>query len=972
MRTLTLWRTPSLVLAAGVAITLAYPFVPLHVQEALYLLAGAGACAASARRARRRKALDTVEWRLLAAGLALFVVGDALWYGYSWLGGATPFPSAADPAYLAGYAVLAAGVLVAWRRDGPRPGRDGIDLAIVGLAVTAAVFLVLIAPQFDGGGIGLVEITSSAYPLMDALLLIAFAGRALHGARAGRTRLVVAGLALMLVADVMYAHSLLHGNYMSGLSLDIGWMLSYACLTAAPFVPSLPTGALPARSVSAGGGGVLVRAAMLAAAIALSFASIATVGPSTTDDRVVIALTSAVMVLVFVRLAILLRDQRSIERLLRTDKARLESIEAAQRELAGAGLSVATTTRVSLERTEALAGADGAAVFVLEAPGRLTPWQGHGILSPAIAPTLDRNASLGGIALERDETVLSIDTAADRRVDASAARATGARSLIAVPLHFAGAQVGVLMVGSLRPRAFDHVEVRSVELMASLLSVALSRSAEFAASQALATIVDASPDAVVGTDLEGTIRSWSAGATTMYGYTPAEAIGGHVSMLSGPEDGNEVDGIRARALGGEYVHDVETERVTRDGRRLVVSLSITPVRDTFGRLVGLSCVHRDITARRALEEELHEARKLQAIGRLAGGIAHDFNNILLVIRGYSSLLEEQLHGTPAGADAREIGDAAERAARLVSQLLAFGRRQVLQPTRIDLNEAIRDVTSLLDRVIGEHIDVVVVPDTQEVPVDADRTQIEQLLVNLALNARDAMPAGGTLTLAARCDHASGTATLTVADTGTGIDPDVLPHVFEPFFTTKPQGSGSGLGLASVHGIVNQSGGRIDVDSTAGRGATFTIRLPLAAAAAAPLPAPADAGGAALRSGRGETILLVEDEDAVRGLVARALEEHGYRVLASGLPREALVRAEQGDVDLLVTDLVMPGLKGTTLARQLRVTHPDLPVILISGFSAEAVEGETSEFTLLGKPFTPEVLARLVRTELDGSRSLRAA
>jgi len=428
-----------------------------------------------------------------------------------------------------------------------------------------------------------------------------------------------------------------------------------------------------------------------------------------------------------------------------------------------------------------------------------------------------------------------------------------------------------------------------------------------------------------------------------------------------------------------FVRDFELETRTRDGRRLVLLETSSGVRDEQGRLVALRGFLRDVTEQRQLEDHLRQAQKMEAVGQLAGGVAHDFNNLLTVIFGYSDLV---LAGLPAQdpmrADVEEIRNAGRRAGELTRQLLAFGRRQVLSPRLLDLNRVVGDMEKLLRRLIGEHIELVTRLDDGLGVCRADPGQIEQVIVNLAVNARDAMPDGGRLVIstanavledegARRQLVAPGVyVLLQVSDTGVGMDEGVRERIFEPFFTTKELGQGTGLGLATVYGIVKQSGGHIAVESQRGEGSAFSVYLPRAEGVVEPT-ALAAAGGA---PGGRESILLVEDEEAVRALVARYLRQLGYRVLeASDGPQALAVAAAARSIDLLLTDMVMPRLGGAELAARLRAARPGLPVLFVSGHSDQA-QGLLQSGALgkgvafLQKPYSTDELARRLRELLD--------
>ena len=399
-------------------------------------------------------------------------------------------------------------------------------------------------------------------------------------------------------------------------------------------------------------------------------------------------------------------------------------------------------------------------------------------------------------------------------------------------------------------------------------------------------------------------------------------------------------------------------------------------------------VRTDVGKRASLEEQLRQSQKLEAIGRLAGGIAHDFNNILTAIMGYSSLLQCGLDkGDPKQQEVEEIKKAVRRASSLIQQLLAFSRRQVLQLRVLDLNAVLKNIQQLLQRLIGEDTELIILPTPALGHVKADPGQIEQVLMNLALNARDAMPKGGKVTIETAnvmVDEAFARRhlipqpgpyiMLSVTDTGSGMDEETQAHIFEPFFTTKEQGKGTGLGLATVYGIVKQSGGSIFVYSKPGKGATCKIYLPRVDEAVTVV----ESVSATVEPLKGsETILLVEDEEPVRELVRKVLERNGYRILEARHGDEAIKICAQhkGEISLLVTDVVMPRMSGREVAERLLLSHPKMKVLYLSGYTDDAVvrHGVLQSMTaFLQKPFTPDALAHKVREVLDSKRDFSSA
>jgi PAS domain S-box-containing protein len=418
----------------------------------------------------------------------------------------------------------------------------------------------------------------------------------------------------------------------------------------------------------------------------------------------------------------------------------------------------------------------------------------------------------------------------------------------------------------------------------------------------------------------------------------------------------------------------------RDGSYRCILSHASLMRDEHGKAIRMLGSHVDITEERAAQTKLHQAAKMEAIGQLAAGVAHDFNNLLTVINGYSDLLLGKLSpGDPMRDLLLQIHKAGVRAGSLTRQLLVFSRQQAVEPKVLNLNAVVSDVERMLLRLIGEDIVLTTSLSPSLGTVSADPGQIEQVLVNLAVNARDAMPKGGRLTIETRnvtldesyCRavpdlHPGGYALLAVTDNGTGMDAATKAKAFEPFFTTKPVGKGTGLGLATVHGIAKQSGGHVEVYSEVGQGTTFKVYLPLVFDAAPKAEKPADAGGMPPGS---ETILLAEDDDAVRALALHILRGCGYRVIEAynGADAVQLAQTHKGPIQLLITDVVMPFLGGRELAAQIAAARPDCKVLFLSGYADDALVHHgvlEGDHAFLQKPFSPAVLARKVRRVLE--------
>jgi PAS domain S-box-containing protein len=474
-------------------------------------------------------------------------------------------------------------------------------------------------------------------------------------------------------------------------------------------------------------------------------------------------------------------------------------------------------------------------------------------------------------------------------------------------------------------------------------------------------------------------------AEALTGWPHGEARGRplrEVFRIVNEETREVVENPVARVLdsGGVVGLANHTLLLSRDGREVPIDDCAAPIRGDQEACTGVVLVFHDVTERRRLEQKIAQAQRMEAVGRLAGGVAHDFNNMLTAILGYTELLlRNLLPGHPMREELDEIKKAASRAAALTHQLLAFGRKRVLQPTVLDLNQVVAGTAKMLRRVIPEDIKLETILEPQLQPVRADRGHVEQAIVNLVLNARDAMPRGGTLVIGTanvvlteadvrdKPDLRPGPyVELLVRDTGCGMDEATLARMFEPFFTTKGPGKGTGLGLATVYGIVKQSGGDIGVASQVGRGTTVQVWFPAVEGTPAPVrPASAEPG---LPRGQ-ETVLLVEDDDVVRGVALRALRDGGYTVVEARHAEEALAvsRKHPGPIHLLLTDIVMPGMDGMELARRCRVERPQCRVLFMSGYSdkgpssADFAGGET---VVLRKPFAPLELLQRVRDRLN--------
>jgi PAS domain S-box-containing protein len=500
----------------------------------------------------------------------------------------------------------------------------------------------------------------------------------------------------------------------------------------------------------------------------------------------------------------------------------------------------------------------------------------------------------------------------------------------------------------------------------------------------LRSLLQASAAGIIYLDRDGNVRIWNRAATRMFGWDAEEVLGRFPPSVP-PEQESEFQRLRERVLQGEVI-GLEGQRRKKDGSLIDVSLSLAPVQNAQGKVEGTLAILTDITQRKKAEEALHQkeeqlqqAQKMEAVGRLAGGVAHDFNNLLTAIMGYSELLQMSHLDQEQNRMAEQIMQVSERAAILIRQLLAFSRRQPLRPMPLDLNNVVRDMEKLLPRVIGEDIPLNIVLEPELHLVKADRGQLEQVIVNLAVNARDAMPGGGRLlikTCMVTLDESQAQdipearpgdfVVLEVTDTGLGIEKEIKKRIFEPFFTTKGPGEGTGLGLSTVYGIVKQHEGWINVYSEPGHGTAFKIYLPVVVTP--PAEKPRHVLSLPELRGRGERILVVEDEAKVREIATRMLQQKGYEVAAAASVAEAVAifEKEQGNFQLVFSDVVLSDQSGLQLVEELKKHQPHLRVLLTSGYADQKVQWlliEKGKYPFLQKPYSLNDLLQTIAAVL---------
>ncbi|MCX7666351.1 MAG: response regulator [Gemmataceae bacterium] len=528
-------------------------------------------------------------------------------------------------------------------------------------------------------------------------------------------------------------------------------------------------------------------------------------------------------------------------------------------------------------------------------------------------------------------------------------------------------------------KPFEERELRTAIEIALYKHVSERRIRE--SEHRYATTLASIGDGVITTDQNGKVTFLNPIAERLTGWTTVEALGhplDEIFRVLKESDRSPAENLVEEALRQGHILGIENHKIliARDGREYIINDCATPIRDDAGTIYGLVVVFRDITDQRRKEVELRQAQKMEAIGRLASGIAHDFNNLLTVITGYSAILQDSLESNHPWQEAIEqINGASQRASELTRQLLAFCRRQLVKPRIIDLNKLVNDNLKMLQRLIPSSIQLVTHLPVEPLSIKADLGQIEQVILNLVINARDAMPNGGTVSITTgrgECQHGDAIfptggryVSLQIADTGMGMDQETLAHIWEPFFTTKEVGKGTGLGLATVYGIVNQSQGFITVESQLGQGTRFTITFPEVVHSSAS----ANQSGMASSLPKGhETILLVDDDDAVRNLASLVLRSAGYKVIeaSNGVEATELAVRHEEPIHLLLTDLTMPQMSGRTLASIIQTQIPKIRVLIMTGYAdvplLQSQQGRKFEIFL--KPFTPASLATRVREVLD--------
>ena len=952
------FRTRTAVMAAAVVVLVSWlSFQPggtglARVASNLSLMGGSLLATWACFQRARRSQSSRRAWFLTGLSALLWGAATASCFSELVLGDALPYPSFADALYL-GSAAVGLAALFAFP-SAPRGLADRARMFLDGLIIAASlVFIVwdaVLEPLIHSSTPNLPSYRwlALAYPLTGiarSSILLVIVARAKRGR--GALNLLTGGVVALALSDAVYAYLINQGTYQTGGPVDAGAVLvAYFLIALAAFSPvgedeprtgttSMVVPYLP----------MVVVAAILWVALTVEHLH----GALLWTGMVVFALVA-------VRQALTHLENRSLTGSLET---RICAAEASEAELRRRGRQVAEAQH--LARLGSWEMAIGSPLIDVSAGlyeiFRVEP----GVFEPTPTNFLDllHPHDRAGLRAVMNAGATGAAGSADFRIRIEDGRSAWLHATVEPVRAAGGAIVG------LRGTAQDISARRASE---QALRVSEER---------LRNVIDHSPLAIIEFDTTKTVRVWNPAAEAMYKWT-REEVEGRLAPFAQADDVEGVfDKLFRRALAGEVVHNVEVVRRRKDEETLNVSVSMAPIRDAGGDIIGVTSAGLDISHQRRLEDELRQAQKMEAIGRLAGGIAHDFNNILTVVVGYGEMLLDELEPqSPVGKRVRFMYDAAGRAAELTDQLLTFSRRHVVTGQPADFNAAVASMRPMVKRLIGDDIDLRIQLCDEELCVAADRQQVQQLLLNLVVNARDAMPGGGALTItttSAAATSGPATAVLQVADTGSGMDESTRDRIFEPFFTTKPEQAGTGLGLSTVYGIVRQHGGDVDVASVPGAGSVFTISMPLLASASA--MAGADDGGVTARVG---TVLLVEDEATVRFLAREILELRGHEVIeaADGVEALAAAATHPGRIDVLVIDVVLPRMPGPVVAERLMVGLPELQIVFMSGYAEEHLAGvDFGKAQFLAKPFRPADLAgavemALAATSPQGSGSKR--
>jgi PAS domain S-box-containing protein len=958
-----------LVLLGGAAIIALHYAFPIGstAQMAMYQLAGILCAVVIAFGVRRYRPDRSLHWWLLCAGAFLWTVGDAIFSAYPLvLDRAPPFPSVADAPYLLGYVATIAAIWVLVSRRGRLKVGDGLDVLLIFVAGALVMWSAIIRPSTAGvhllSSSGLLSV---AYPTFDLLIVVGLAQLLFAPGQRGRSFVALAaGCALLFVTDAIYTITSLNGTYVAGSWLDAGWLIRYTLLAAAATYPSMRDlhHVGPLTRAKAPTGRLLVLPVATVGAMAVF---VAEAHDRTSELTIFAGASMAMFSLVFIRMALLFRETATVKAAASEAEAgRVAAVrlQAERQEFARELAQSEERFRTTFEGAPIgmlLTAPDGSFLRVNHALSRMLGLEEEELLARDWSAITHPEDFGPGAALFTRLQALEIPRyALEKRLRRADGSFVDARVDVEAVFDSSGAITHVIA------QIQDVSELNRVEN-------------ELRENQRLHRLVlESAGDLIALLDLRGRVQLSSRSSLEILGFTPEELKGRSFVDLVHPDDMGMIRAAFKTTSETGSPAPASARIIRKDGEERTIEGKIALAVADGGTAEYFAVSLRDVTERAHLEDQLRQIQKTEAIGRLAGGVAHDFNNLLTGISGYCDLGLAALNGGNENAteSLTEIRHAAEQAAGLTQQLLAFGRKQALSPEVLDLNEILSEDGSMLQRLLGHDIAVETRLESTLGAVLADRTQVGQVLMNLAVNARDAMPDGGRLVLETENVELAEPAStyagvepgsyvrLTVSDDGVGMTPEVREKIFDPFFTTKDLGRGTGLGLSTVQGIVQQSKGGMTVDSEPGAGTTFTIYLPAVNAT----PAPRKESAATITPGSG-TILVVEDEAIVRRLMRKVLESAGYTVVEADHPARALEIA-RGDtpIDLVVTDVVMPEMNGAELALRIHEHRPQLRVLYTSGYTRGAVS-ERGVIALgdefLQKPYSNRALTDKISTLL---------
>jgi len=864
-----------------------------------------------------------LPWLLLGSMQLLWAVGDLIWVGYEVIGMPLPYPSIADLFYLAAYPIGMIGfVLYVRRRAGTHASGVLKDATIFALLAGLSAWQLLVQPYIEISGLkNSGDIVGISYPIMDALLLAVSAALFVGpGANSAANRFLLIGVTGVLFADWMYSFGLLNGTYYEAIWYDAAWLIGYVLFAAAACHPSADS---DDQDQSLESLGRRFRFLFVAGFATIGILTIQNLRGEQVSPLLILIAGGGSFLFAVTRMTALYRESRVQVAAAIESEARYHSL-----------LDHASDAIFIVE--------NGTYVDLNDRACELTGYTREELLSTpvgALSPESEKELVAEGFALaQAGETVVQ------------------ERHLI----HKNGLPVVVEASGRMLPDGRYQSIVRDIRDRRAAED-ALRRNEEL-----LRKVFDSGVSGMGIGSSDGRLVRVNKTFATMLGYEPADMEGLSVQSITHPDE-REVAGENIKSLteGGQQEIRFEKRYLHRDGHSIWASVSLVLMQEEDEDLLVAHIL--DISQAKVLEESLRQAQMMEAVGQLAGGVAHDFNNLLSVIQSFTRFVYDDLDPADANReDLEEVLKAGDRGTRLVRQLLTMARREHSAAEVFDVNDLMNDMSVLLRRTMQESISLTVVLSEEQPHVDMDRSQLEQILLNLAVNARDAMPGGGHLTLGTDVvELTPETADLAqvepgqyvrlrAKDNGMGMSSDVRRRIFEPFFSTKEVGGGRGLGLATVYGIVVGAGGGVVVDSEIDKGATFDIYLPSVAQhhnEALPAASPSKS------EGEDSWILVVDDEDAVRSIVQRILERNGYSVLPASNLAEAVEVVGRLDLPIraVVADVVMPNGSGLELVEQLRIQRPGLPALFISGYSGDALtsHGLRAEDRYVGKPFKPE-------------------